>query len=147
MEEYLGESKYDGNIRRITLIKKVADMLDMKDGDHISYWKIGNEVVIRKVKNEIPEYPQVYDYIPKGTPFDETTMMIKASMDIAEYYLSTKKEPEGVEMLEVTEKAMSHFPESLPKEKRSEMLKISIELAKNLMSKTKIIAEENGKED
>ncbi len=139
MEEYLGESKYDGNIRRVTLIKKVADMLEMKDGDRLSYWKIGDEIVIRKVKNEIPEAPQIYDFIPMGTPLEESTMMIRASMDIAEYYVSTKKEPEGAQLAEVKEKALSHFPKSMPQSKREEMLRISIELAKNLMSKTKII--------
>ena len=32
------------------LIKKVADMLDMHDGGQLSYWKVGNDIVIRKVK-------------------------------------------------------------------------------------------------
>lgn len=147
MEEYLGESKYDGNIRRVTLIKKVADMLEMKDGDHLSYWKIGNEIVIRKVKKEIADSPQVYDFIPMGTPLEESTMMIRASMDIAEYYVSTKKEPEGSQLAEVKEKVLSYFPKYLPQEKREEMLRISIELAKNLMSKTKIIVEDGTPED
>lgn len=139
MEEYLGESKYDGNIRRVTLIKKVADMLDMHDGDMISYWQIGNEIVIRKVKYEQKNAPQVYDYIPEGTPFDEAKMMLEASFDIAEYFVSSKEEPTGMQMIEITEKASNHFPDSFSKEKRAEMLKISIELAKSVVSKTKVV--------
>ena len=139
MENYLGESKYDGNIRRVTLIKKVADKLDMHDGDMLSYWEIGNEIVIRKVKHDFKDAPQIYDYIPEGTPFEEAKMMLEASFDIAEYYVSSKEEPSGVDMIEIAEKASQHFPETFSKEKRGEMLRISIELAKNIMSKTKII--------
>jgi len=126
----------------VTLIKKVAVMLDMKDGDFLSYWKIGDEIVIRKVVKENPDYAREYDIIPAGTPLEEINMMIRASMDIAQYYSSTKEEPNGVDMLEITEKAMSYFPESFSKEKRGEMLRISIQLAKNLMSKTKIIVDD-----
>lgn len=140
MENYLGESKYDGNIRRVTLIKKVAEKLDMHDGDMLSYWEIGDEIVIRKVKqHDLKDAPQVYDYIPEGTPFEEAKMMLKASFDIAEYFVSTKEEPTGVRMFKIAEKASSHFPDSFSEEKRGDMLRISIELAKNIMSKTKII--------
>ena len=140
MENYLGESKYDGNIRRVTLIKKVADKLDMHDGDMLSYWEIGDEIVIRKVKkHEFKDAPQVYDYIPEGTPFDEAKMMLEASFDIAEYFVSSKEEPTGIQMIEIAEKASRHFPDSFSKEKRRDMLRISIELAKNIMSKTRII--------
>jgi|GEM_PF-5594251 len=140
MENYLGESKYDGNIRRVTLIKKVADKLDMHDGDMLSYWEIGDEIVIRKVKQyEFKEAQQVYDYIPEGTPLEEAKMMVEASFDIAEYYVSSKEEPTGVQMIEIAEKASNHFPDTFSKEKRGEMLRISIELAKNIMSKTKVV--------
>ena len=138
MENYLGESKYDGNIRRVTLIKKVADKLDMHDGDMLSYWEIGDEIVIRKVKKDPTFAPQIYDYIPEGTPFEEAKMMIDASFDIAEHYVSSRDDPSGIELIEIAEKASRHFPDTLSKEKRGEMLRISIELAKNIMSKTKI---------
>ena len=139
MENYLGESKYDGNIRRVTLIKKVADKLDMHDGDMLSYWEIGNEIVIRKVKHEYTDHSKDFDIIPVGTPLDEIKMITAAAFDIAEYFVSTREEPSGVEMIEITEKASKHFPDSFSKEKRGDMLRMSIELAKNVVSKTSIV--------
>ena len=139
MENYLGESKYDGNIRRVTLIKKVADMLDMHDGDMLSYWEIGNEIVIRKVKHDYTDHSKDFDIIPVGTPLDEIKMITAAAFDIAEYFVSTRDEPSGVEMIEITEKASKHFPDSFSKEKRGDMLRMSIELAKNVVSKTSIV--------
>lgn len=47
-ETLLGSSKYDGKIRRITLIKNVADRLNMHDGDEIQYYYNGEDVIIRK---------------------------------------------------------------------------------------------------
>ena len=138
MENYLGESKYDGNIRRVTLIKKVADKLDMHDGDMLSYWEIGNEIVIRKVKHDFIDRSKDFDIIPAGTPLEEIKMIAAAAFDIADHFVSTKDEPSGVEMIEITEKASKHFPESFSKEKRGEMLNLSIELAKNVISKTSI---------
>ena len=139
MENYLGESKYDGNIRRVTLIKKVADKLDMHDGDMLSYWEIGNEIVIRKVKHDYADHSKDFDIIPVGTPLDEIKMITAAAFDIAEYFVSTRDEPSGVEMIEITEKASKHFPDSFSKEKRGDMLRMSIELAKNVVSKTSIV--------
>ena len=139
MENYLGESKYDGKIRRVTLIKKVADKLDMHDGDMLSYWEIGNEIVIRKVKKDSTDYSKDFDIIPVGTPLEEIKMISAAAFDIADYFVSTRNEPSGVEMIEITEKASRHFPVSFSKEKRGDMLKMSIELAKNVVSKTSVI--------
>ena len=140
MEVYLGESKYDGNIRRVTLIKKVADKLDMHDGDMLSYWEIGDEVVIRKVKKpDYSDYSNNHDIIPVGTPLEEIKMITAAAFDIADHFVSTKEEPTGVEMIEITEKAAQHFPDTFSKEKRGEMLRLSIELAKNVVSKTHIV--------
>lgn len=139
MENYLGESKYDGNIRRVTLIKKVADKLDMHDGDMLSYWEIGNEIVIRKVKQDLTDHSKDFDIIPVGTPLDEIKMITAAAFDIADYFVSTRDEPSGVEMIEIAEKASKHFPDSFTKEKRGDMLKISIDLAKNVVSKTSIV--------
>ena len=139
MELYLGETKYDGNIRRVTLIKKVADKLDMHDGDMLSYWEIGDEIVIRKVKHDFTDHTKDYDIIPIGTPLDEIKMITAAAFDIAEYFVSTKDEPSGVEMIEITEKASKHFPDSFPKEKRGEMLRMSIEMAKNVVSKISVV--------
>ena len=139
MENYLGESKYDGKIRRVTLIKKVADKLDMHDGDMLSYWEIGNEIVIRKVKYDFTDHSKDFDIIPVGTPLDEIKMITAAAFDIAEYFVSTRDEPSGVEMIEITEKASKHFPDSFSKEKRGDMLRMSIELAKNVVSKTSIV--------
>jgi hypothetical protein len=139
MENYLGESKYDGKIRRVTLIKKVADKLDMHDGDMLSYWEIGNEIVIRKVKKDSTDYSKDFDIIPVGTPLEEIKMISAAAFDIADYFVSTRNEPSGVEMIEITEKASRHFPDSFSKEKRGDMLKMSIELAKNVVSKTSVI--------
>lgn len=139
MEELLGQTKYDGNIRRVTLLKKVADMLDMHDGDMLAYWKIGNDVVIRKVKHDFTDHSKDYDIIPVGTPLEEIKMITAAAFDIADYFVSTRDEPSGVEMIEITEKAAKHFPDSFSKEKRGEMLRMSIELAKNVISKTSIV--------
>lgn len=139
MENYLGESKYDGKIRRVTLIKKVADKLDMHDGDMLSYWEIGNEIVIRKVKHDYTDHSKDFDIIPEGTPLDEIKMITAAAFDIAEYFVSTRDEPSGVEMIEITEKASKHFPDTFSKEKRGDMLRMSIELAKNVVSKTSIV--------
>ena len=139
MENYLGESKYDGKIRRVTLIKKVADKLDMHDGDMLSYWEIGNEVVIRKVKQDFTDHSKDFEIIPVGTPLEEIKMITAAAFDIAEYFVSTREEPSGVEMIEITEKASKHFPDSFSKEKRGDMLRMSIELAKNVVSKTSIV--------
>ena len=139
MEELLGQTKYDGNIRRVTLLKKVADMLDMHDGDLLAYWKIGNDVVIRKVKHDFTDHSKDYDIIPVGTPLEEIKLITAAAFDIADYFVAARDEPSGVEMIEITEKAARHFSDSFSKEKRGEMLKMSIELAKNVVSKTKII--------
>lgn len=137
MEEKLGESKYDGKIRRVTLIKKVADYLDMKDGDIVSYWKIGNDIVIKKEATGVQSSPQITDYIPEGTPMEEIKMIMNASMDIADYFVSSKKQPTAIEMFEISEKVASHFPDEYSKEKKAEMMKISVAVAKNVMSKTK----------
>ncbi len=139
MEELLGQTKYDGNIRRVTLLKKVADMLDMHDGDLLAYWKIGNDVVIRKVKYDYADHSKDFEIIPVGTPLEEIKMITAAAFDIADYFVSTKDEPSGVEMIEITDKAAKHFPDSFSKEKRGEMLRMSIELAKNVVSKTSIV--------
>lgn len=66
-------------------------------------------------------------------------MMIDAPFEIVEYYASSKDEPSGVEMIEISERASRHFPEDYYKEMRGEMLRICIELAKNTMSKTKVV--------
>ena len=66
-------------------------------------------------------------------------MMLEAAFEIGDYYNSNKSEPTGIEMIEITEKAVRHFPDSFPKEKRGEMLRMSIELAKNIISRTRII--------
>ncbi len=139
MELYLGESKYDGNIRRVTLIKKVADKLDMHDGDMLSYWEIGDEIVIRKVKHDYVDHSKDLDIIPVGTPLEEIKMIMAAAFDIAEYFVSTRDEPSGVEMIEITEKASKHFPDSFSKEKRGDLLRMSIEVAKNVVSKTSVV--------
>jgi hypothetical protein len=47
-ERYLGTTKYDSKVRRITLLKRIAEMLDVKEGDHIEYYQIDNEIIIRK---------------------------------------------------------------------------------------------------
>ena len=138
-ETYLGKSKYDGRIRRVTLIKKVAEMLDMHDGDILTYWEIGHEVVIRKEVHETEEGLQVSDIIPVGTPYEEVKMMLEAAFEIGDYYNANRSEPTGVEMIEITEKAARHFPDTFSKEKRGEMLRMSIELAKNIISRTRII--------
>ncbi len=138
-EVYLGKSKYDGRIRRVTLIKKVADILDMHDGDVLTYWEIGQEVVIRKEIHDVSESPQISDFIPEGTPYEEFKMIMEAALEIGDYYNTNRVEPTGVEMIEITEKASRHYPESFSKEKRGEMLRMSIALAKNIVSKTRII--------
>ena len=63
----------------------------------------------------------------------------EAAFEIGDYYNANRSEPTGVEMIEITEKAARHFPDTFSKEKRGEMLRMSIELAKNIISRTRII--------
>ena len=44
---YLGKSKMD-KTKRISLIKEVADLFDMEDGDHIYFHAINGKIIITK---------------------------------------------------------------------------------------------------
>lgn len=105
-EEKLGSSKYDGNIRRITLIKKVADMLDMSDGDRIDYFRIGDEIVIRKSSVITIDIDGIFD---KNVSMKHKEMLSEAwGMLISEYY--RKEETARPSYEDVVTKITSNFP-------------------------------------
>jgi len=134
MEEYYGSSKYDGRIRRVTLVKRVSDYLGMEDGDTLVYYKIGNEILIRKDKPK--EAKQLQDIIPEGTPFEDSKAMIHAAYAIAKHFtLRSDDGPSGEEMIAIAGEAMAYYPEGYSNEKKSEMLKISIEISKEVVVK------------
>jgi len=135
MEEYYGSSKYDGRIRRVTLVKRVSDYLGMEDGDTVVYYKIGNEMVIRKLQ-QTREIRQIEDIIPQGTPFEDAKAMINAAYAISKHYtLRDDNGPSGEEMIAIAAEAMAHYPEEYSNEKKAEMLKISIEISKDFVVK------------
>ena len=49
----VGKSKFDKN-GRVSLIKEIAELLDLMEGDYINYYVEGREVVIRKVTKIYP---------------------------------------------------------------------------------------------
>ncbi len=46
-EEYIGSSKFD-KLRRVSIIKPVAEKMGLREGDEVSFYSIGSEIVIRK---------------------------------------------------------------------------------------------------
>ena len=46
-EEYIGSSKFD-KLRRVSIIKPVAEKMGLKEGDEVNFYSIGSEIVIRK---------------------------------------------------------------------------------------------------
>ena len=46
-EEYMGSSKFD-KLRRISVIKPVSDKMGLRDGDEVSFYLRGSEIIIRK---------------------------------------------------------------------------------------------------
>jgi len=44
----IGKSKFDGN-RRVSIIKELADLMDLIDGDHVEYHIEDGEVIVRKL--------------------------------------------------------------------------------------------------
>ena len=50
-ERYLGTTKYDTKLGRITLLKRIAEKMNMRDGGFIEFYEIDNEIVIRKANN------------------------------------------------------------------------------------------------
>ena len=53
---YLGSSRID-NTKRLTIRKEIADILDVKSGDHLFFFLENGEIIIRKgsecLKNEL----------------------------------------------------------------------------------------------
>lgn len=46
-EEYIGSSKFD-KLRRVSVIKPVADKMGLREGDEVSFYSRGSEIIIRK---------------------------------------------------------------------------------------------------
>ena len=44
----IGKSKFDGN-RRVSLIKTLADLMDLIDGDYVEYHIVDGELIVRKM--------------------------------------------------------------------------------------------------
>jgi len=106
--EEIGSSKYDSKIRRITLVKKVADILDMKDGDSIVYIKdvdTGEIIIRREARSE--------ELIPL---FENISPKVKdALMETIEKMIEKiqKKESNNTdETLQIFEKASVGFSDS-----------------------------------
>jgi len=66
-ETLLGSTKYDGKIRRITLIKTVADLLKMQDGDEVYYYYDGKDVIIRKEQQIHLEFSPLFKAISEDS--------------------------------------------------------------------------------
>ena len=49
----VGKSKFDKN-GRVSLIKEIADLFDLMEGDYISYYVENGDVVVRKVTKIYP---------------------------------------------------------------------------------------------
>lgn len=49
----VGKSKYDKN-GRISMIKEIADLLDMMEGDYVNFCVENGKVVLRKVTKQYP---------------------------------------------------------------------------------------------
>ena len=130
MEEYLGSTKYDGKIRRITLIKRVSDKMDMKDGDFINFYKIGNDIVIRKQESEKRE-PLLHTIIPKETSKNDRDAIWNAGMKIQKEF-EFRKTPDNMEMLRIIKKAFESYPEEYTDEKKMELFELSVKVAKSL---------------
>lgn len=137
MEEYLGSSKYDGKIRRITLIKKVSDQMKMNDGDIVDYYKVGNDIIIRK--SQPREIKQIQDLIPKGTSFEDSKAIIEAAFAISKHFvLRGDYEPNGEEMVTIAAEAMNHYPQEYSNERKGEMLDLSVKVAKEIVTKIRV---------
>ncbi len=46
-EQYIGSSKFD-KLRRISVIKPVSDRMGLREGDEVSFYIRGSEIIIRK---------------------------------------------------------------------------------------------------
>jgi len=64
-ETLLGATKYDGKIRRITLLKTVADKLNMRDGDEIEYYFNGEDIIIRKGRQQELDLSALFRTMPE----------------------------------------------------------------------------------
>ena len=66
---HLGCTKYDTRNRRITLLKRISEKMDMKEGDFIEFYEIDNEIIIRKANNI--DYRTICEQIIKTTDEEE----------------------------------------------------------------------------
>ena len=46
-EQYIGSSKFD-KLRRISVIKPVSDRMGLREGDEVSFYVRGSEIIIKK---------------------------------------------------------------------------------------------------
>lgn len=135
VEKYLGKSKYDGKIRRITLLKSISERLGMEDGDYITYYEVDGEIVIRKEHKTWEENFPLNKMIPKYFTMDDQRILFDMAFAIAGYYVDNHT-PSDTEMFEITETLISLLPKNCNKEKKSDFLKSAVDLAKNMFSKT-----------
>lgn len=138
MEKYLGKSKYDGKIRRITLLKSISERLGMEDGDYITYFEIDGEIVIRKEHKSWEENFPLKKMIPKYFTMEDQRTLFDMAFAIAEYYVDNHT-PTEAEMFEITEILISLLPKDCNKEKKSDFLKSAVDLARNMFSKTTVL--------
>ena len=95
-EQYIGSSKFD-KLRRIIVIKPVADRMGLKDGDEVSFYSKGTEIILRKrITNDVNQDALVKDilnevtynmnfyYDEKGNPSFSTNLSELYSPDLVE---------------------------------------------------------------
>ncbi len=63
--KYIGSSKFD-KLRRVSVIKPVAEILKLKDGDEVSFYQLDDEIIIRKRVTQDEDKNELIDeYIEK----------------------------------------------------------------------------------
>ena len=105
-DEYLGSSKFD-KLRRVSIIKPVATLLGLKNGDEVSFYKCGTSIVIRKrqtvdtsqdmlLRNILKELKFSIEFVDE--PSGEIRRVIKLDNDI-DSDLVEKLDSEHLQML------------------------------------------------
>jgi len=146
MEEYLGTTKYDAKIRRITLKKMIAEYMDMREGDFIDYYKVGEDIIIRKRPREYKDATDINSIIPIGTDLEDVKLILDAADIISKHYM-LGQQPDNIEMIKIVAEVMQTYPVGYSEEKKLEMLDMSIRAAKELFSKTSLVIVGKSKRD
>lgn len=137
MERYLGTTKYDAKIRRITLKKEIAEYMGMEEGDYVDYFRIGEDIVIRKRPKDHKNATDINTIVPPGTKSEDVNLIMNAAQKISGHY-KMGQQPDNMEMIKIVAEVMQTFPPEYPEDRKLEMLDMSIRVAKELFSKVRI---------